>query len=224
MTTHAVFQFRPEELGIWTDDVSVGAQRVASRLKRRKHSVAELIINTTRNVNTVAGEVAVALKEAGGLSLDSRVYLLGHGDWQQQTLGGAKGEWVADALSKLPKVNRVSVFGCSLARDKTASIEHLVTQSANSFAQMLHLLLFGESDVYARVFDVKVTLDGSRQTYLEDAKSFDSSLADYRNRRAASKIRFYFASSVQKREWVIKENAVTDEYSDARLLLPLNEK
>lgn len=74
------------------------------------------------------------------LTKDSRLYLLGHGDWAQQKLGDWGYSNILNMLvdGGLAAVKLVNVVACQLARDKGTLDEQRLAASADSFASKLH--------------------------------------------------------------------------------------
>jgi hypothetical protein len=152
------------------------------------------------------------------LTDQSRLYLRGHGDWKNRTLGGWTGKEVAAVLKMcgLTAPKLISVTGCNGARftgySKTESDyfagtfaevrtarNALLDASTSSFAGQLHFEL-GQScgirsDLTGRTYYLSVHDDGSKITADE--------MGSEKHHRPYSKIRFYWQGGQQMREWVV---------------------
>jgi hypothetical protein len=140
----------------------------------------------------------------------SRLYLYGHGDWDQQELGGQSVENVAllvYAKGLAPKVPFLaSIIGCSMARDLNSAHYGLLGNSVDSFAAKLHLLL-GEKyqiyvNVFARVHDVGIVHPdepayGRKGVYLTEDEE-----APLTPQVPQSKVLYTWESGKQFRQWV----------------------
>lgn len=157
-----------------------------------------------------------------------RVYLMGHGDWQHQKIGG----WDAAQAAQLCKEIRVptdigfiNVLGCRLGRDVP-----IVELSTNSFGSRFHFLL-GDSHsfrtrVFARVYNVLIHKEDSLNdkddpmpmgivgTSTDDkvtkarmiTRQYEEILSDQPTalyRREESKKVFYWEGTTQKWKWVV---------------------
>jgi hypothetical protein len=150
-------------------------------------------------------------KKGGDYEKPGRVYLLGHEDWTTGTIGGYSPKLVDYAIRKALdgfQVRLISVIGCDLARDKSATPSaqsELVLASCNSFGAQLHKLQKGFcNELYARVFAVNVQATGTKLT------DPDENIATGKRHRRASKIRSYWSGDRQKREWVQYKDAFDD--------------
>jgi hypothetical protein len=148
------------------------------------------------------------------LTKESRLYLLGHGDWQSQTLGGFTAGHVCEYLRGLKAVGLISCLGCASAR--TEADEHRINLSNQSFVSKLHRLLWVDEDgpklktvMYGRVHKV---LAESGAVGKKTGDTVRSSL----HHRAASKVRFYWDGDTQKAEWVTYKDATEDDYVEMR--------
>jgi hypothetical protein len=82
-----------------------------------------------------------------------RVYLRGHGDWQQRTLGGRKAEIVVGHvhfLGKMTECQLISITGCELALSQRANGSG---ESTQSFAKEFHsgLSSGGQNEALKRI-------------------------------------------------------------------------
>jgi hypothetical protein len=160
-----------------------------------------------------------------------RLYLRGHGIWENKTLGGWSPQQVAQLLleANLTKVDLISVTGCNLARnvaigDETKRVtpsdkesivdarEGLLKESVNSFAGELHRLLKSlNCKLYGRTYYVNVAGAKSIPNQLSllyrkhgpgiKATSPTISGGELRQ-RPFSKILFYWEGGEQKWKWV----------------------
>lgn len=142
---------------------------------------------------------------------ESRVYLDGHGDWENATLSGVTAGAMVDLLKKahMPKVRVVSICGCSLGRDKGTANSMRVSNSMTSFAAQLHRgLKTNGSDVYARVYDTFSGSDiaaemGDEEPQRDGRKFTGDSVEDAKHGghgREDSKYRFFWKDGKQMRE------------------------
>jgi hypothetical protein len=156
-------------------------------------------------------EKTTKLEQAfGKLTKKSRLYILGHGDWRAQTVGGVTALYCAATLAaaKLPNVKIISLVSCNAGRDQSTASDVRIAESANSFASKFHREIKSfagvTADLYARVYKVgvlsqgqgtgqKITGRGSRQK--DQVKYFPK-------HKDNSKLRFFWDGDVQKREWV----------------------
>ena len=165
-------------------------------------------------------ELSMAL---GFLITQSRLYLRGHGDWQNRTLGGWSAREVAGALRQnglAISPQMVSVTGCQCARavapgvegrtyntdffQKQAANQLLLEKSVHSFAGLLHDRL-GRlgilSPVYGRVFSV--TIIGDNDEHLMVGQKITAlPNGDEKNHRRYSKILFTRKQGQAVQEWV----------------------
>jgi hypothetical protein len=142
------------------------------------------------------------LLKVRGLTAKSRLYIRGHGDWQNQRVGGLSGKFLADLLrDDLPDDLLISITSCQAGRDKGSAATHRVMCSIDSFAAEFHKRLNEPKRqckvrVYARVFTVKVSKAGRKLT--TDAAGDFGKVPH----RARSKILFYWSAENQMRKWV----------------------
>lgn len=159
-------------------------------------------LDTSRALPSFA---AVDVEKFRGLDDQSRVYLFGHIDWKNRLMGDQKttrsGTWVAKAFDCMPFIDRVSILGCraAAALGADSSKDQLFQQSLKSFAGDFHGNLKGRSDVYARIYDVKILDTGKRQTLIDGSKAEDE--ATPTSRRPGSKIRYTWLKGLQVHYW-----------------------
>lgn len=130
----------------------------------------------------------------------SRIYLIGHGSWKNQTLGGDTPQtWVTTLVEGgIPAVDLISITGCQAGRDAGSSDDMRVTEGANSFASQFHQLL-GDAGikvkVYARAYKVRIRSGGAQG-------SVGQKFTEGVHHRERSKILFYWEGGQQRRKWV----------------------
>ncbi|MCI0699991.1 MAG: C80 family cysteine peptidase [Planctomycetia bacterium] len=136
----------------------------------------------------------------GKLDKHSRLYLIGHGNWKAQTLGGDTADTWATTLVNggLPQIKLVSVTGCQAGRDLGSADDLRVLSSADSFASKLHAKLGAlgvKVDLYARAYKVRIRSGGQGQ--VRGSKTTEGTY-----QRANSKILFTWEGAKQVRKWV----------------------
>jgi hypothetical protein len=192
--------------------ISTGTDRLQDRATSSKAIPSEIV-----EVHPGTGSAGLALfryadvrrltTAFSSLTGASRVYIRGHGDWVNQCIEHYDAEAVALLLSsaKMPSVQVVSVTGCSLGRDGGIVVapdaigDLRLSNSINSFAGILHAALKRRgitTEVYGRVFDVNVGVDGKKGTFPHDVTGG----ATYRLHH--SKVRFYWNGNMQMRAFV----------------------
>lgn len=130
------------------------------------------------------------------------VYLRGHGNWQQRTLGGRPADDVVKLFANLPEGAIVNVVGCNTAVGAAADGDPLGDVSVNSFSGTLHLLLKAKrTTVIARSQPVQVNEDGTKVTYanrnLDIANPSMEDMLDKEKKRPGSKVEFYWQGDQQ---------------------------
>jgi len=140
------------------------------------------------------------------LTRQSRLYLVGHGDWRSQTLGELGPSITASMLAQnLPNgVGVISIVACGLGADSDASNTVRVSHSINSFAGTFH----GElgrlkcyTQVYARIWNV-VLDDPEDDDPNVGRKSVQRVGWREQHRMPNSKFRFFWNGDQQMREFV----------------------
>lgn len=155
-----------------------------------------------------AAELTPLRKAIGELTTESRLYLLGKGDWRLRTLGMASAEQVADLLgaARLRDVKTLSIVSDALGRDVQPLESDVVPEISDSFAAQLHRRLRERynvcTTVHARVSRVVVstdpaTLGRKRTANAED--ELDSPTEGHH--RQHSKLRFFWKDGRQERDW-----------------------
>ena len=132
-----------------------------------------------------------------------RVYLRGHGGFQQQTLGGlGPAAWV-NALRELgiSEVGVYSVTGCRLARDSGSTAESPLLDVANSFASNFHRLLPDKRDVFARTEYLGVLEDGRKRT----SPTIAPEPTNFRSKAPRSKVRFTWGKNGDQERHLVYE-------------------
>ncbi|MBR0661647.1 hypothetical protein [Neoroseomonas oryzicola] len=114
----------------------------------------------------------------------SRLCLVGHGDWQTQTIAGWRANQIAPWLLNdlgLCHVNTISLISCSVARDANTLDSVRLSSSIDSFASRFTAALpFEGVPVFARYFPVWVRPNGTKyQSALEEAPMPKSSKAKF---------------------------------------------
>ena len=205
----------PTERGI-LDDTKVHLEEKAGKKNVECNSIE---LDTTKEPSA---EDIKSLKEKIAWLGDGRLYIAGHGDWENQKVG----HWDAGQVAKLVGVEGasfqlVSLTGCRVGRDKLdkanprqeGPIGVYVANSLDSFASKFHLALGQEHalkiDVYARVFGTQADKSPTVLTMLDDIldiqpdKAKAEALAEpVMNAVIDKKLRFYWVGETQKREWV----------------------
>lgn len=136
------------------------------------------------------------------LSTDSRLYLVGSGDWRQRTLSGWLPEKVADLLGKhrMPAVKVISIVADSLARGTD-------DDRMDSFAALFHRRLKEawhiRTVVRARVLKVTVISDalmrGRKVTSFEESSPREA--LSHEHHRPHSKVTLGWDGETQLAEW-----------------------
>lgn len=134
------------------------------------------------------------------LTNQSRIYMIGHGNWQAQTLGGDTAQTWANTFIAcgMPQVKLVSITGCQAGRDFGSTDQLRVTEDANSFASQFHQLLGAAGvriSVYARAYKVRIRSGGAEGTR-------GSKFTEGAHHRPNSKILFTWQGGSQVRRWV----------------------
>jgi hypothetical protein len=128
-----------------------------------------------------------------GLTNESRLYILGHGDWKSQRVGELSGRTMARLLFDhgLRNARVISVVACEAGRDKGAN-DHRLAETADSFASHFHLALCTEFDLYidvvARTREVTALPAGYGENVGRKVTMGDDGVA--RHKTTNSKVRF----------------------------------
>ncbi len=162
---------------------------------------------------------AMALRLAmANLDKGSRIYLIGHGSWKSQTVGGFSPELWANTLvdSGMPKeVAVISITACNAGRDLGSSNEIRVTDVPNSFASRFHAQLVARrntSRVYARSYTMRIR-SGTDGSYATGQKTSSDGTAHVHH-RPNSKILFYWENGQQHRKFVTYGQPDPNEWLD----------
>jgi hypothetical protein len=160
---------------------------------------------TTRNVE-------LWMRKATKLTAQSRIYLNGHGDWRNQTIGGMFAGEAALFLgmARVPNGIVISITGCEMARDLSSPNYGAIGNSVDSFASNLHRRLKEEHGVETIVFarvaktmtGTKGTTEGVKITYDADPDSWPGHLrppVTYHGER--TKVCFWWKDGKQARGW-----------------------
>ncbi len=151
-------------------------------------------------------------EEFAKLTDNSRVYIVGHGNWQEQRIGNYDGKFVAHLLwaHGLGKHDHITVVACEGARstsDHTGQrLEGGITTSTESFASKLHYHL-GVSHqirtvVFGYIYSVKTYKVGTSREGKKLVVLDGSEVGILRKDAPNSKRRFYWLGKSQFCEWV----------------------
>jgi hypothetical protein len=165
-------------------------------------------------------------KGLGGLTSNSRLYIVGHGDWQMQCVGALSGAAMAKLLFDhgLRHAKVISVVACEAARDiglrnLPSRPPKLLAASADSFASKFHYALNVTHDlnidVLARTLEVAALPSGYESNV--GRKVTQSASGAMLHKATGSKVRFTMRGSQQIREVVKYEDNVlypTDERAE----------
>jgi hypothetical protein len=143
------------------------------------------------------------------VSRQSRLYLVGRGDWRARTLS----EWTAAQTANLlgqagmPPVRVISVVADELGRDLGSTHATDLREPADSFAAQLHAALREhhgiETVLLARVYRTLV-VGASKAPHARGTKltlAAGETAPDEAHHRPHSKLRFYWRDGAQQREW-----------------------
>jgi Peptidase C80 family len=160
------------------------------------------------------GQPANLGQEIAQVTDETRLYIRGHGDWANQTVGGWTGEEVAQLLAGrgLGTDRLVNVTGCKSGKDSDAAGTTRVTNSMDSFAARLHRALKTphglECMVAARVYyvtvmnvDIPAALPGQPASLLVTKLTRDEEDWTPQNHRPQSKVLFLWVNGQQVRKW-----------------------
>jgi len=212
----------PSNIG-FNDDVSTEAERL-----KFKYDGIIMDLDTSQSECYNAGLVNTnAAQMSRDFAVQTKAYLIGHGDWEEQKIGGKDANWFANVLQSLKTVKVLSIVSCSMGRDKGTNEDvPILWGRADSFASILHKALGDLGTyitIYARVFDVKVLKSGVKQTEMDRSKN--KSLRDATSKRAASKLVYFWDGDRQKRDFVKSKDEngqdipeVDDDFTNLRLV------
>lgn len=200
------------ECGNGVDDKQVTS--VAEQIERRSAALGLIDRKTTKTVPLVLKRPQTVAQIANVFPLlfkppaaRPRVYVVGHGNWQSQTIGGFAPEAIAPLINEGFRLagapapgTVVSVVGCQLARDLgSPGYGSLAANSVDSFAGKLHKLLEDKGlVVFARVYNVTAYYAGpnaGRKT-VRPVKG-----GDLVHHAPNSKVMFAWEGGVQVRRW-----------------------
>jgi hypothetical protein len=150
----------------------------------------------------------------GTTTARSRIYVLGHGDWQAGTLGSIGPDDLAWAFrdAGLLQAKVVSVVSCKLGTGQPSV--GLLKGTSNSFAARFHMALRERglnTVVYARTTNVTAIIEsddedyiGAKRVEIEVKGDVTVHVEDGSDRYAArmTKIEFYWAGDHQRCAWV----------------------
>jgi|GEM_PF-6759781 len=198
--------------GVKDEDIHAMERWLTQRAEEKgvkSHSLCLGPDDSTSDYLQTADEIQPILdNKVPKLEANDRIYLIGHGNWRQQTIGGCGVRSVAKIFSQwnLPQYILISILGCSLARDDDSEGYGLLAHSIDSFASNLHKRLKDKykirTIVYARVQHVGMSGTeqvGRKGVYLKKTHVEKGKIA-YRHDR--SKVRFWWKGDLQMRAWV----------------------
>jgi hypothetical protein len=189
--------------------ITVGADATISKnadyLRKSLDEAATVVHLSLKMLQRCAPFARAELKASmSELTSHSRVYLYGHGDWQQQTMGGATAEQLAQALADMPIVQLVSLICCDAAVDQSQGEKELrVSLSANSLASHLHKLLHEQGQkvtLYARTMMMAVIWTGAKLTSTQTDVTV-TNLLNPKSKCPFSKVVFDWDGATQRRRW-----------------------
>lgn len=164
---------------------------------------------TAALADALAGRRQVSLP----MGMNSRLYLVGNGDWRARTLGGWNPPQLAAWLAAggLGGLRTVSIVADALGRDRGGTDAAPLTEAMDSFAASLHRSLLATAGIttvlHARVGPVVVAgADGATPAVGRGRKltagpaGTPGGLAVVHH-RPQSKLRFHWDGGVQRREW-----------------------
>jgi len=170
---------------------------------------------TFRNLDAEAEiqrNAELMMRKVPKLTGQSRIYVNGHGSWQNQTIGGWPVDHVADLLGqvRVPGGIVISITGCEMARNLSSPNYGAMGASVDSFASKLHQRLKKEHGVETIVFArVAKTMTATRRntegvkiTYYADPDSWPSYLPPpitYHGQ--TSKVCFWWQDGKQAHGW-----------------------
>ena len=151
------------------------------------------------------------------LDKNSRIYIRGHGNWKNQTVGGVDAQTWADTLIEagMPSVKIVSVCACRAALDLGSDFANVnsagyvdadqarAAHSADSFASKFHARLKTggvKVPIYARTY--KVVTRSTLVKHTSDTKESGPGTGSRVHKRSFSKILFDWQGNDQIRKWV----------------------
>lgn len=143
------------------------------------------------------------------VSSQSRLYLVGRGDWRARTLSGWTAAQTAALLGQAgtPAVRVISVVADELGRDLAGAHATDLREPADSFAAQLHAALREhhgiETVLLARVYRTSVVgaSEAPRARGTKLTLAMDETVPDEAHHRPHSKLRFSWRDGAQQREW-----------------------
>ncbi|HLZ98774.1 MAG TPA: hypothetical protein VKP66_12625 [Steroidobacteraceae bacterium] len=143
------------------------------------------------------------------VSRQSRLYLVGRGDWRARTLSGWTAAQTAALLGQAgtPAVRVISVVADELGRDLASTHATDLREPADSFAAQLHAALREhhgiETVLLARVYRTLVVgaSEAPRARGTKLSVTVDETVPDEAHHRPHSKLRFFWKDGTQRREW-----------------------
>jgi hypothetical protein len=192
-------------------------EHVSDKAKKQQVECKRIEFSTSRKPRQ---EEVEALGELISWLGSGRLYIVGHGDWQNQKVGSWTANMVAQLMAREgASYQLVSLTGCRTGRDRLDSanprqegpIGVYLANSMDSFASVFHNKLkeYGVvTEVYARVWGTQANMkptvltmtDDINHLKLEADRAFLFQLAGEVSNK---KLRFYWEDEVQRREWVL---------------------
>jgi len=151
-------------------------------------------------------------KLAGFWNQESRVYLVGHGDWELCTLAGHSPDKIALFLraAQMPRVKTVSVVACDLGRDAkwkpgTALAQHCETSFGGQLYKHIHIYC---DKLAVRTLNTAVhPRTGQKYTRLNKAEN-------WQNHQDETKIVFSAGGYQVISPWLDQLDDIIDEIND----------
>jgi hypothetical protein len=210
-------------------DASVMAQARAMNEKERAEALDSEVVTALPGVPT-AGTFAAAdvedirqalagrLKVLRPITQNSRVYLVGSGNWRRRKLAAWSPEEVVDLLGQveMPPVKVISIVADGLGRSVSATGKPARPECLDSFAAVFHRRLKEvwriRTVVHARVLKVAVVFPGRDGQPLAGAPALGRKVTALEgetpaealsrgHHRPASKVKIYWVGDEQRAEW-----------------------
>lgn len=202
------------------NDPSTEAQAQALDSKEREEALPSEVVTlrTGAGPSDFSEESLLALSQALAgrravshpVTEQSRIYLIGTGNWQARRLGPWDFEDVAKILVSqgMPSVKVISIVADELGRDLGTNDDSRVTGLMDSFAAVLHRRLretYGVMTVVqARVYRTVVITSEIAQRFSDLGKKLTGDEGDSQpatHKRGQSKVKLFWEGDTQKWEW-----------------------
>lgn len=220
-STQLIVQANPD------NTISTGSTRLAAKAVNSGNGAIPILEFPSRHNNKYTPGRLAALRNAlKNLDGNSRLYIRGHGNSTQQTVGGVGwNEWAETLVAcGLPSVSLISICACKAGRDASVPKANdnlqlsmnddfeipgpggvLLQQTADSFASNFHRRLGAlgvRTTVFARVFNVQIGGGGGAAP--SGGKSTGSqNTIGRQHHRVRSKLGYSWTGARQVREWVL---------------------